>query len=353
VILEEFLFTEENCIVRDEDDNHFTNEIIIPISTAVQHANGAKIKAQPIKEVKRIFHPNSQWQYFKVYCGRMTAEKILRNTILPFVEDGLEKGLFDYFFFLRYGDDSGHLRIRFYNADASKQPDLQTSFLNCLRPLLEAGYIDKVIIDTYKRELERYTPELIDEAEQLFYSDSLAVLKLLRLLSEVVESDQYRMLFALRGIDMFLGDFGYGPDQKLQFSRSLQKSFFAEFGGHPQLTRQLNSKYRSYQSRIFSHLNPGDDTENGIDEAVEILRQRSAMNTPICETITRTLGIEDEGQLSSLLNSYIHMFVNRIFIVQQRKYELVIYHFLERYYTSLQAIQKKKLSYTDTTKSIN
>ncbi len=41
------------------------------------------------------------------------------------------------------------------------------------------------------------------------------------------------------------------------------------------------------------------------------------------------------------MQSYIHMFLNRLFVTQQRKYELIVYHFLEKYYSSRIAITKQ------------
>ncbi|MDR0295220.1 MAG: hypothetical protein LBH91_03380 [Prevotellaceae bacterium] len=41
-----------------------------------------------------------------------------------------------------------------------------------------------------------------------------------------------------------------------------------------------------------------------------------------------------------MLSSYIHMTLNRLFRTQQRMHELVMYDYLFRYYTSMQARQK-------------
>jgi thiopeptide-type bacteriocin biosynthesis protein len=70
---------------------------------------------------------------------------------------------------------------------------------------------------------------------------------------------------------------------------------------------------------------------------------RSALNKPVIEKILNHLReTKQSDKISDLLNSYIHMIMNRMFIAQQRKYELVVYHFLERYYTSRIAIAKKE-----------
>jgi len=42
----------------------------------------------------------------------------------------------------------------------------------------------------------------------------------------------------------------------------------------------------------------------------------------------------DEEKLTSLIQSHIHMMINRFFRTQQRTYELVIYDCLSRYYSS-------------------
>lgn len=45
--------------------------------------------------------------------------------------------------------------------------------------------------------------------------------------------------------------------------------------------------------------------------------------------------------LDDLLFSYIHMFINKLFINEQRKYEFILCHFLSKYYLSQIALQNK------------
>ncbi len=338
VVLEEFLFTKENCIVHDSEGKPYTNEIILPL-TCTPAKSYSRATRQWLSEtdelVQRQFAPNSEWQYFKIYCGARTAETIMLSTVLPFAETGLAAHRFERFFFTRYRDEFGHLRIRFYNGDNSKQHALQASFMEVLQPLLDNGAIDKVVLDTYKRELERYDARIISETEQLFHCDSLCVLTFLQLLDGVEEPDKYRMLFALRGIDMLLDDFGLWEwDEKHRLLQVIQTGFFREYGGSPPLQKSLNSKYRQHQQDIFSHMDSTNDGANEIDEAIAVFRKRSEMNLPVIERMKERLG-EDWGEkLPKLLPSYIHMFMNRMFIAQQRTYELVLYHFLEKYYRS-------------------
>lgn len=340
ILLEEFLFTEENCIVTDEEGKPYTNELIIPLhrTNDTQSAPPEKLNGQKL-EVRRKFLPNSEWHYFKVYCGSKTAETILSETILPFIEKGLNDGLFEQFFFIRYRDDFGHFRIRFYNSDVAKQSELQVAFITCLQPLVEDGLVDKILLDTYSRELERYGAELIADAESLFFNDSLAVLRFLNLL-DGTDADKYRLLFAMRGIDQFLGDFDLNISQKQALLKGMQAGYYQEFGASPYLQKQLNEKYRKYQKDIFAHMDPDNDIANEIDEAVAVFDIRSEMNAPIISNILYKIEGNRMERLTEVLPSFVHMFMNRLYIAQQRKYELVVYHFLEKYYSSLLARQK-------------
>lgn len=355
--LEEFLFTEENCVVADVDGNPFTNEIIIPMrrvpDTGERQEKQAEGEAKKIPDeapvawaadtegITRKFSIFSTWHYFKIYSGTKTAEKLLKEAVLPFIEQGIEDKLFEKFFFIRYRDEFSHSRIRFYNSDPDKQLELHKRFMQCLQPLLDNGTIDKVVLDSYVRELERYGGPLIEEAEDLFHHDSLAILRFINLL-DGAEGEQYRFLFAMRGIDMLLKDFGLELEDRLLLARQIQTGFFREFGGHPQLQKALNDKYRKHQKTIFNHMDAEKDVANEIDEGVAIFEIRSESNEAVIRRLKEKTGeAKYRDTIFSLLPSYIHMFMNRLFIAQQRKYELVIYHFLERYYSSQLSIQKK------------
>lgn len=358
ILLEEFLFTEDNCVVTDKNGDPFTNEIIIPLqrqpdskkepapvkpaaAAAAVTANSTTPAPAGAAPIARKFSLFSQWHYFKIYCGTKTAEKVMKETLLAFIEKGIEDKLFEQFFFIRYRDDFSHVRIRFFNTDPDKQLELHKQFMLCLQPLLDNGMIDKVLLDTYVRELERYRGGLIEDAERLFHNDSLAILRFVSLL-EGAEGERYRFLFAMRGIDMLLDDFGLNLEDKKELARQIQSNFFKEFGGAPHLQKLLNDKYRKNQKAIFAHMDAAQDVANEIDEGVALFEIRSEANEPVIKSIKEKTGEEKFREtVFDLLPSYIHMFMNRLFIAQQRKYELVIYHFLERYYSSQLSIQKK------------
>jgi thiopeptide-type bacteriocin biosynthesis protein len=338
IFIEEALFTEENCIVKDEKGAPFNNELIIPVkkrSRAGEMGSPAFPERRDHSFVKRKYPVCSEWLYFKIYCGSTTAERILKRAVLPFVEEGILTGLFEKFFFVRYKDEFPHLRIRFFNTDTGKQLAVQKAFIQVMQPYMDHRLVDKIVLDTYCRELERYGAGLIAEAEELFHNDSLAVLRFLSLLEE---GGKHRILFALRGIDTFLNDFKLALRDKTELVGQMQAGYFKEFGGQPGLQRQLNDKYRKYQEIIFSNLDSRQDGRNEIEDAVAIFSTRSDMNAIIADRIL-SQGIARQ-ELFLLLASHIHMFMNRMFVAQQRKYELVVYHFMHKYLNSKMAIEK-------------
>ncbi len=145
---------------------------------------------------------------------------------------------------------------------------------------------------------------------------------------------------SLRGIHELLQDFNLTLEQKYAFSKMIQTSFFREFGAQPSLQKQLNDKYRSYQKMMFTHLDAAQDEANEIEEVIQFYTERSVS---IKESVKFIIDkVENEQKLFDLLASYIHMFMNRMFLSQQRKYELVLYHFLEKYYNSQLALKKYK-----------
>jgi thiopeptide-type bacteriocin biosynthesis protein len=340
LVVEEFLFDEGNCLVSNINNEVFTNEIIIPLLQKAQAIDPGGTVNRPQNPVKRKFSPFSEWLYFKIYCGPKFAETVLSTKVLEFIEDGLRQQIFEKFFFIRFRDEAPHFRIRFYNSTITRQSELQRQFTQLLQPFLENGLVDKIVLDTYTREIERYGEDLVDETESLFHNDSLAVLRFISLL-EGPESERYRLLFALRGIDMMLTDFKYDLGAKVKLLGTMQTAFFSEFGARLELQRQLDERYRIYQKGIFSHMDPENDARNEVEAAVELFKIRSVMHRPIVDAILQKLPDPVRGhRLAQLLPSYIHMFMNRIFIGNQRKYELVTYHFLNKYYASQLAISK-------------
>jgi thiopeptide-type bacteriocin biosynthesis protein len=251
---------------------------------------------------QKTYPPGSQWLYFKIYTGIKTADKLLKNKIKPFVQLLKEEGLIEKWFFLRYQDPDFHLRLRFYHGS---KPDFYKTILDMFYAHFSRELSDGLIYDlqlaTYKPEYSRY-PD-INEAETLFMHDSEFILNRL-------ESDEelYRLETALTQIHALLFDLSL--KEKVSFCLNQRDGFLEEFGQN--LKTVLNKLYRQHSAFVKSILDTKSDLSIMVPE-------------------------------KKALASYIHMHVNRNFIAEARKYELVLYHFLYRYYES--ALAKKDLQF--------
>ena len=337
VKLQEFLNTADLGWVTSAQGT-YTNEVIIPMhraaakATPVNTSTAAEAR-QPALPARR-FVTGSEWLYVKIYCGTSSAERILKTVIKPLTEELVAAGTIDQWFFLRYSDPEHHLRIRFHHAtDRDFWKTVLEKLYTMLQPDLDSGAVHKLQTDTYEREIERYGAATMELSEALFYYDSQAVIDCIDLL-EGEEGESYRWLLAARGIDMLLQDAGYDLPAKAALLKRMQQSFFQEFGGDKALQTQLNDKHREHMRQLGSFLEPQQDAENAIEEVIAIFTLRSMRNTAALQKAAQPVHEQ--------LSSYIHMFLNRMLLSNQRKHELVIYHFMSRYYESQLAIQKKK-----------
>jgi thiopeptide-type bacteriocin biosynthesis protein len=344
VLLKEFIFNEGNCIVKDAKNNVYTNEILIPLTNEVNIKHDVHRKFQDFST--ESLSPNDDWLYFKVYAGNKFLEEVLMDKILPFVESSMGKS-FDGFFFIRYRDSSNHLRLRFHNTDKKSLSVLQEVFTALLQPELESRKLKSISIDTYEPEYERYGGhDLIREAENLFYNDSVFVLRFLNLTYKIYP-DTRIFLLAMRSADGLMEDFGLTIVEKHELSQILRESYFKEFHGDPNLKRTLNDSFRKHRAEITEIMN-GDIQNENILKFESLLSERTAMNKSIVVEIYKRIKINRETtavkvQVFNLLSSYIHMAINRIFSSNQRKHELFVYHLLERHYnTKLFSIKSQK-----------
>jgi lantibiotic biosynthesis protein len=330
--LQEVLQTPDQCWVTGEAGK-FTNEVIIPFKSV----NLPEISAPPTSVpaiIQRHFPPGSEWLYVKIYTGINTAEKVLKTIILPLAESLEESGIIDKWFFIRYTDPEDHIRIRFHDTAGNTSWQTILGELYARISVIDQGLIHRIQTDTYIREIERYGDKTMELSESIFYYDSKAVLGCIDLLHGE-EGEDFRWLLAVRGVDMLLQDFDYTLSQRSAYLKRLQQHFFREFGGSQTLQTQLNASYRKHMRQISSFLDQQQDVANEIEEAVSLFEKRSSHIQQVIRDVT--IDTWDD-----LLSSYIHMFLNRMFSSNQRKHELVVYHFLSKYYESRMAMQKQR-----------
>jgi len=274
--------------------------------------------------MQRSFILGDEWLYYKLYCGKRTADKILTNAIKPLTQSLVANKLIDQWFFLRYTDPKPHLRIRFHCDHISKLETIIIEVKKSIHIYTTNDLIWKVQTDTYQRELERYGKKTIDTSEKLFYIDSEICVSALHL----IEDDNLLFLFALRSINNLFNAFNYTIKDKLAFVKSNVQTFKLEFNSDRQLCKQLNKKYQTLRSQIEEFIT--SQTHKEYQPLINLLNNK----TDKLKEIVKDFKNKNEREicLNSLLSNHIHMMINRVFRDRQRLHELVCYDCLYRFY---------------------
>lgn len=323
VVLNEFLATPDNCFLKNKDCEKFLHEVIIPIKVVGEQTKIKMVFQNENDKTNRFFLTGSEWLYLKIYGGSIGADRILTESLFPIMSDLQGRNLISKWFFIRYADPEKHLRIRIKLIESRNWSQAFEVVQNSLLYFIENGIVRKLKIEEYERELERYE-SFMDFSEDLFHFDSEAVVKILNILQ--CQNDDNRWLAALVGIDQLLTDLATTVDQKMEIISELKETFFTEFGSSKNLRLVINTKYRKYANLISEILS----TDNNPDFAdiKKVFQFRSK-----CILSIMPDGIKQQG-INDLVKSYIHMFLNRVFVSESRKQEYVLYEFLYKYYNS-------------------
>jgi thiopeptide-type bacteriocin biosynthesis domain len=285
---------------------------------------------------QRYYIPGSKWLYIKLYTGSKTADKLLTNELYRVIEELKKKELISKWFFLRYTDPHFHLRVRFQLKRQEDTGEVIGIIYKRFFRLVNDNIMEKIQLDTYKRELERYHPLLINEAETLFYYDSECIMNVLKQ-NDKSSNASPRWMIAVKMIDALLSDFAFDTAKKQDFMNNLAQGFKKEFGFNEYNAKQFNHKYRDSKKAVESSLKTG---ENELPKAVLSPIKDKSKNARRTIRVIKKKAANEAIVLEPLVSSYIHMMMNRLFISRNRQYELIIYDFLYRYYTSEIAKEK-------------
>ena len=288
--------------------------------------------------VKADFIPGDVWIYYKIYTGYSTSDTILTELIRPMVTTLLQEKLISEWFFIRYGDPDHHLRIRFKMTDNLHLSAIIQLFNRYIQPYLANNLIWKIQLDTYKRELDRYAPQLIEHAERIFFIESEMIVNAISVIEESGDPN-LRWLFGVYTIDAMLEGFKLEEETRLKLLSNLKDSFETEFNMDKQGKKLLADKFRKHRKEIDNFLDKETNHET-IQHLHQLAAQKNQHLAPVYEDIIVKMN-NSEGVMQ-LLSSYIHMLMNRLFRSKNRQNETVAYFLLFSHYRSSLARKKAK-----------
>lgn len=336
VVVKEFPFVDESAlVVADQAGKPYVHQFLAALYHAqeVYPASRLHVKARPrMKENKRKLLPGSEWLYFKIYCHPSRSNHILTDMVLPVVNRLQKQGEVRQWFYVRYRDPDYHIRVRL-----SVSPEHAGSTMNALQQKLarqvRKGLIRDVQLAVYERELERYGPTLIEAAEAFFCASSALVAGSIKKLS-VDETDVAYYEVGFSGLEAIANAFSTDLAEKAALLASLYESFYREFAGDRSLREQLSAKYREISRASVLPLPQGALPE---DRTLRKLWQR--MQATLQEIGQKASALPPERR-ARLAADLMHMHLNRLFVDDPRKQELVAYYCLWRHYKSLLARSK-------------
>lgn len=325
----EWLQTPDQCPV-EGPDGKLTHEMVIPFTNPGLENPASAIQERPPVTVQRAFAPGSEWLYLKVYSGLSSTPAILAE-LCELAANAEHRKEATHWFFVRYADPEPHLRFRIRLKTADCYAHMLAECHRMLKPFLLSGEVHYVQLDTYRRELERYGQEIMEETELIFWRDSESTCRLLQL--SLSESEI--LSYACRSVEAYLATSGLSLAQKVAFCQNAYEQFTYEHGATKELRQSLAQKYRVNRLSVERSLSAPELALGEDAEQIFRLRARS-MGTDL-ETVKHYHQTNRPDKFGEYLGNLIHMSINRLFTTKQRTYELLIYHHLHRAYQSMAA----------------
>lgn len=282
--------------------------------------------------MKRKFIPGSEWLYLKIYTGVKTADVILEEAIHPLAECFLEKNQISKWFFIRYHDPKSHLRLRFSLTSPENYNGALSKINQTLREYIDREEISNILIDTYNREIERYGESTIEDAETLFHKNSEFTSKCIHY------DDEEKIMVSLFYIDEILNKINFPNQEKLDWIKDFNEAFKKEFNADKKLNSQLDKKYREFKPKYVDFIQSEEFSEERGMVISNIEESSFALQNIIRHHENQSLGMS----LQDFFQSIFHMNINRIFVSNQRLFEMIIYDYITRYYKSLVFHELKK-----------
>lgn len=262
--------------------------------------------ASPAADVRRR-PPGSEWLYLKLYCPKYREDDLIGDYLLAFAGNAIAAELADSWFFLRYADPDGHIRVRFHGLPDRLSTHLFGHACRWADNMMGQGICTRMAIETYDREIERFGGvEGTALSERLFHEDSNAVARLVGILKsdQWKDADARTALFALT-IDDLLGSLGLTDEQREAWYK--ERASDTRHGGSEY--RRLKTGLRTAVGDVRKWL-AGMPSGAGIEECLN--RRKRALSG-----IGKEFGELSDARLltqplASLCISYVHLHLNRL-----------------------------------------
>lgn len=301
-------FIPKQAIVTDQRERSYAHQFLFSVYHDQRVYDGLSILPDEHisdERQKQIFPAGSEWLYYEIHIHPLRSDYLLQNKISEFLKSHQKR--IRCWFFIRFNEGGDHIRLRMKLKNIKDMGLLMVDLAELLETEIESGIISDFKINSYKRELERYSPQLIQETEEHFFKDSQYVVNLLK--KSLPDTDKYYLcfdlLFSIRKVGIIEQDIF---DEMIN---SISNSFLLEHQTGKEDYKRLNQEYKVFKAYQRFTLVPA----------------LSKKMKEFEDSFKNLLLLCSDERRSKLMIDLIHMHVNRLFPVHQRTHEMVIYYF--------------------------
>ena len=325
---EAFIDTSES--VKNADNQPLCGQFIASVINNSVTYNYLLTEPLPQKQkTKRTYLPGDEWIYFKLYSHPSVSNNILIKNINKIIAGLRKQKILKCWYYIRYIDTDTHLRVRF-RIDKNNIAKVIQYFEKNIRSDFEKGSVNNLLLDTYKREIERYGAYTIEHAEKVFEASSDLVMNFIKK-STKTQSSYSELHLALLTANVVLDVFLTPGAEYIQLLKMIHENMKHEFEDNKSLKFQLDNKYREY-SAFINNMNADKNNIIIIAGKKEFMYYIKTLTVLKSKTAAFTA-----EKLKKMVADILHMHLNRIFTENHRKQEFIIYYLLYKYHLSLQA----------------
>jgi lantibiotic biosynthesis protein len=276
--------------------------------------------------------PMAEALYVKLYAGQQTLDRRVIPHVADWIARQRQQDAIRNWFFIRYGDPDWHLRLRVFPREGLNGAVMH-ELIQLAEGLQQHGWISRFEFMPYEREMVRYGgPDHIGANEALFGIDSEVAAAIVSGTPFCACDAPARWQAAVLAIDALLRDYGLGLEQRLKLATRLASSFRHEFALGDRQIGALGDLYRRHGRAMIAALRDAAGAPAWAARLRDLLNgvssRRQAAAAPL---------LAADRQLD-MAASQVHMLCNRLFIAQNREFEVLVYDFLARAYRALGAM---------------
>lgn len=289
------------------DDGRYVPELVVSLVQRDSHAATGPgphlAEGIGVSRDDRLRPPGTDWLFVKLYGAPSRQDELVAGPVRTFGELAIAAGLARHWFLVRYADPDPHLRLRFTGDPNTLLTELLPQLCDWAGELLADGRIDRITVDTYEREVERYGGAgAMSAIEEIFAIDTVAAVELVALPeSGRIGLDATEL--AVLSMDTLLGGLGLDEPGRLALYRRATRS-----------RHDSGTDYRRRQRRLRQLLGtqePGDGDPDGV--VTRVLTTRTAA---LADPVRRLARLSAEDQLTKpwadICHSLVHMHCNRL-----------------------------------------